>query len=53
MVSQDETMLGTVPTNAPLQELTMKELKEIDNGLESTVQEFARKHRISRAPRNQ
>ena len=53
MISQDEAMLGTVPEEYPLRELTLKELKDIDNGLESTVKEFARQNGISRNPRNQ
>ena len=53
MTSQDEAMLGTVPPEYPLRELTLKELKEADHGLESTVKEFARQHGISRTPRNQ
>lgn len=49
--SQGEQLLVTI--DQPLRQMKHLELKEIDNGLESKVDEHARENGYSRTPRNQ
>jgi len=50
-VSQGEQLLIT--GNKPLKVMKYTELKETENGLESKVNDYIIRHKISRVPRNQ
>ena len=49
--SQGEQRISLI--DPPLQELTFKQLKDIDNELENQVEEFCTREGIDRTPRNQ